>query len=247
MALGIARPRRAFILCDQMEVSLGTTHDLSARTWKYRAAMDLVRAVPARVYRRGGPHRAVRVRRAAPASGRLNAVSVFRLRGQHNTPWLALGDHPARAPGVSRHAGAGCHLCPLGPIAGGASYERDNVSNHFMRRVGGRQGPLPGDAFVVGERVRIVRAPASYGYNDRVGIVVAVSGTEISVEVDEHPAETRCTTFYAEELEREAGLYNRRASSFDARLAIDQPEEGCQDVMRRVVNARHDREQPGDA
>lgn len=75
-----------------------------------------------------------------------------------------------------------------------------------MRRFAGRQAPLPGDAFVVGERVRIVRAPASYGYNGRIGIVVAVSGTEISVEVDEHPADTHCTTFYTEELERETGL-----------------------------------------
>ena len=75
-----------------------------------------------------------------------------------------------------------------------------------MRRFASRQAPLSSDAFVVGERVRIVRAPASYGYNGRIGIVVAVSGTEISVEVDEHPADTRCTTFYAEELEHDTGL-----------------------------------------
>lgn len=57
--------------------------------------------------------------------------------------------------------------------------------------------------FEVGERVRIVNAPASYGYNGRTGIVVGIDGTNISVMVDEHPDDMRCTTFYAEELERE--------------------------------------------
>jgi hypothetical protein len=58
-------------------------------------------------------------------------------------------------------------------------------------------------AFVVGERVRIVNAPGSYGYNGRTGIVVGVDGTQINLMVDEHPDDMYCTAFYAEELERE--------------------------------------------
>jgi ribosomal protein L21E len=58
-------------------------------------------------------------------------------------------------------------------------------------------------AFAVGERVRIVHAPTSYGYNGRVGIIVGIDDAQISVAVDEPPADLRCTTFYAEELERE--------------------------------------------
>jgi hypothetical protein len=59
-------------------------------------------------------------------------------------------------------------------------------------------------AFAVGERVRIVHAPTSYGHNGRTGIVVTIADTQISVVVDEPPADYRCTTFYTEELEREA-------------------------------------------
>ncbi len=58
-------------------------------------------------------------------------------------------------------------------------------------------------ALVVGERVRIVNAPTSYGYNGRAGVVEAIDGSQISVRVDEHPADLHCTVFYIEELERE--------------------------------------------
>lgn len=78
------------------------------------------------------------------------------------------------------------------------------MSNYHQRRPGIRPATRVAAAFVVGERVRIVNAPASYGYNGRAGTVVAIFGAQISVMADEHPADTRCTTFYAEELEREA-------------------------------------------
>jgi hypothetical protein len=58
-------------------------------------------------------------------------------------------------------------------------------------------------ALAVGERVRIVNAPASYGYNGRVGVIEAIDGSQICVRVDEHPADFRCSIFYVEELERE--------------------------------------------
>jgi hypothetical protein len=58
-------------------------------------------------------------------------------------------------------------------------------------------------ALVVGERVRIVNAPTSYDYNGRTGVVEAIDGSQISVRVDEHPADLRCNVFYIEELERE--------------------------------------------
>ena len=76
------------------------------------------------------------------------------------------------------------------------------MSNNHQRRAGSLQ-PTRLAAFEVGERVRIVNAPASYGDNGRAGVVEAIDGSQISVRVDEHPADFRCDTFYAEELERE--------------------------------------------
>jgi hypothetical protein len=76
------------------------------------------------------------------------------------------------------------------------------VSNYHQRPASER-ATRAAATFVVGERVRIVNAPASYGYNGRAGIVVAIAGPQISVMADEHPIDIRCTTFYAEELERE--------------------------------------------
>ena len=78
------------------------------------------------------------------------------------------------------------------------------MSKYHQRRYGIRPATRRAVAFAVGDRVRIVHAPTSYGYNGRAGIVVAIADTQISVMVDEHPADYRCTTFYAEELEREA-------------------------------------------
>ena len=80
------------------------------------------------------------------------------------------------------------------------------MSNFHQRRSGIPGATRVAAAFVVGERVRIVNAPDSYGYNGRGGIVVAVAGPQISVMADEHPTGIRCTTFYAEELEREITL-----------------------------------------
>lgn len=77
------------------------------------------------------------------------------------------------------------------------------MSNYHQRRAGGRQLPRLVAAFEVGERVRIVNAPASYGYNGRAGVVESIDGSQISVLVDEHPADFHCSTFYVEELERE--------------------------------------------
>jgi hypothetical protein len=79
------------------------------------------------------------------------------------------------------------------------------MSNYHQPRAGGRPAAQGNVAFVVGERVRIVKAPASYGYNGRAGLVEAIDGSQISVLVDEHPADFRCSVFYAEELEREVG------------------------------------------
>jgi hypothetical protein len=80
------------------------------------------------------------------------------------------------------------------------------MSNNQQRRPDIRPATPVATAFVVGERVRIVHAPASYGYNGRAGIVVEIDGPQISVMVDEHPTDMHCTTFYTEELEREAAL-----------------------------------------
>jgi hypothetical protein len=77
------------------------------------------------------------------------------------------------------------------------------VSNYHQPRAGSRPAAQAGATFVVGERVRIVNAPTSYGYNGRAGLVEAIDGSQISVLVDEHPADFRCSVFYAEELERE--------------------------------------------
>ena len=78
------------------------------------------------------------------------------------------------------------------------------MSNPQQRRPVHRPATRRALAFSVGERVRIVNAPGSYGYNGRAGTIVGVDGAQISVLVDEPPADLRCTTFYAEELEREA-------------------------------------------
>ena len=77
------------------------------------------------------------------------------------------------------------------------------MSNYHRQRVGSPQPGRRGAVFEVGERVRIVNAPASYGYNGRAGVVEAIDGAQISVQVDEHPADFHCSVFYAEELERE--------------------------------------------
>ena len=78
------------------------------------------------------------------------------------------------------------------------------MNDHYKRRFGIPPARRVAVVFAVGERVRIVNAPTAYGYNGRAGIIVDISGDHISVAVDEHPADIRCTTFYPEELEREA-------------------------------------------
>lgn len=79
------------------------------------------------------------------------------------------------------------------------------MSNYHQRRAGSQPPTRLAAPFTVGERVRIVKAPASYGYNGRAGVVEAIDGAQISVRVDEAPADFQCSTFYVEELEREAG------------------------------------------
>ena len=78
------------------------------------------------------------------------------------------------------------------------------MNNPHQRRPG--MGPAPDESapFTIGERVRIVKAPASYGYNGCTGVVVGIAGSQISLSVDMHPTDMYCTTFYAEELERES-------------------------------------------
>lgn len=73
----------------------------------------------------------------------------------------------------------------------------------FMRRGNGQVAAPNAPTFVVGQRIRIVRSPASYAYNGRVGLITAISGEAISVLVDEHPTDSHCSTFYPEELELE--------------------------------------------
>ena len=77
------------------------------------------------------------------------------------------------------------------------------MNNSYQRRAGIQPPKRMVAALAVGERVRIVNAPASYGYNGRAGVVEAIDGSQISVRVDEHPADFRCSIFYVEELERE--------------------------------------------
>ena len=77
------------------------------------------------------------------------------------------------------------------------------MNNYHQRRAGIQPPKRMVAALVVGERVRIVNAPESYGYNGRAGVVEAIDGSQISVRVDEHPADFRCSIFYVEELERE--------------------------------------------
>jgi hypothetical protein len=59
-------------------------------------------------------------------------------------------------------------------------------------------------ADVVGERMRSRHAAPSHSDNRRAGISVATADAQISILLDEHPADFGCTTFYAKELEREA-------------------------------------------
>jgi hypothetical protein len=74
----------------------------------------------------------------------------------------------------------------------------------FSRRRSSRQSAsIKPKIFVVGQRIRIVRSPASYSYNGRGGRITAISGETISVLIDEHPTDSHCTTFYPEELELE--------------------------------------------
>jgi ribosomal protein L21E len=80
------------------------------------------------------------------------------------------------------------------------------MSNPHQRRSGIWPANQVAITFAVGERVRIVHAPTSYGYNGRAGIVTGIDGAQINVIVDEHPVDMSCTTFYAEELEREVAL-----------------------------------------
>ena len=77
------------------------------------------------------------------------------------------------------------------------------MNNLHQRRAGIRPPQRMVAALVVGERVRIVNAPTSYGYNGRAGVVESIDGSQISVRVGEHPADFRCNIFYIEELERE--------------------------------------------
>ena len=80
------------------------------------------------------------------------------------------------------------------------------MSNYYQRRPALRPARPAAPTFAIGERVRIVQAPESYGYNGRTGSIVGLDGAQIIVLVDEHPVDMRCTTFYAEELEPEGAV-----------------------------------------
>ncbi|MBC8162487.1 MAG: hypothetical protein H7Z42_14850 [Roseiflexaceae bacterium] len=78
------------------------------------------------------------------------------------------------------------------------------MSHSYPRR--GSNAPIAAVAaatFSVGQRVRIVRSPASYAYNGLVGVITAISGETINVIVDEPPMDSHCTVFYVEELDLE--------------------------------------------
>jgi hypothetical protein len=73
--------------------------------------------------------------------------------------------------------------------------------HHYDQRWPRWRAPSPVEArFAVGERVCIVGAPESYGYNGCVGTIVAIDGVQIHVQVDDPPGDMTCTTFYREEL-----------------------------------------------
>ena len=78
------------------------------------------------------------------------------------------------------------------------------MNNYHQPRAGIHPQKRMVASFVVGERVRIVNAPTSYGY--KAGVVEAIDGSQISVRLDEHPADLRCNVFSIEELEREEAL-----------------------------------------
>jgi hypothetical protein len=79
------------------------------------------------------------------------------------------------------------------------------MNNYYRRRAGTQPAKRAEPILAVGDRVLIVNAPTSYGYNGRSGVVEAIDGSQVSVRVDEHPDNIHCSTFYVEELEREVG------------------------------------------
>lgn len=76
----------------------------------------------------------------------------------------------------------------------------------FFRRKSNGPSAINPVTFSVGQRIRIVRSPASYAYNGRTGVITAISGEAITVLVDEHPMDSHCTTFYPEELDFEGEI-----------------------------------------
>ena len=81
------------------------------------------------------------------------------------------------------------------------------MSHTYSRRVAsGPLLPVVAVPFIVGQRVCIVRSPASYSYNGRVGSITAISGDAITVLVDDPPMDVHCTVFYVEELEPEENV-----------------------------------------
>lgn len=77
------------------------------------------------------------------------------------------------------------------------------IPSSFRRGANDRIAHVAPATFSVGQRVCIVRSPASYAYNGLVGIITAIAGETISVTVDDPPTDSHCTVFYAEELEPE--------------------------------------------
>lgn len=74
------------------------------------------------------------------------------------------------------------------------------MSYRNLRRPHTGQAVRPAAHFAVGDRVVIVGAPGSYGYNGRAGTVIGVDGAAVDVTVDDPPDDIVCTRFFCEEL-----------------------------------------------
>jgi len=99
-----------------LEGFFGTHNRRITRICGLPRAVDVVRALSAHLCHRLIAHSPVYLGRAAPSSSRLETVPIFRLWCQYGTAWLAVGNDPAGAPRLPRHAGAGRDLRTLGAM-----------------------------------------------------------------------------------------------------------------------------------
>lgn len=112
-------PRRGRDRSRVTEGFLGKHNNVCRSVHRPASTVDLVRALSPRLPCQLAAGGWVYLGCAAPASRHLDALPVSRLWGQYDAAWLALGDDPARAPGVPSHAPAGRDLRPLGATIAG--------------------------------------------------------------------------------------------------------------------------------